>query len=169
MRGWQSPGFQIRATALILNQDRLLVHSTEKAPVSVWILPGGGPHFEEFSHEAVVREMHEELGVEVVVNRLAFVIEHTFRRQQDGRPSHCIDFVYLVDLDDAEVLARREPWIAPGEESYGKLLYHWLPLDQLEGTGSLYPTCLRALLRAPMPDTPVHVSARDSGQSVGAS
>jgi ADP-ribose pyrophosphatase YjhB (NUDIX family) len=164
IRGWHAPGFQIRATALVLNEDRILVHAIDRDPVSVWALPGGGPQFLEFSEEAVVREMREELGVEAVVDRLVFVIEHTFKRPLDGRPSHCIEFVHLVEIDDPEIRAKQEPWIAPGVESYGKLLYHWLPLDRLVGNASLYPACLRALVVAPMPETPVHISARETDQ-----
>jgi ADP-ribose pyrophosphatase YjhB (NUDIX family) len=163
MRGWQSPGFRIRATGLILNAGRVLVHSSDDLPVSFWALPGGGPEFQEFSHETVVRELREELHTNVVADRLAFIIEHTFRRRQDGNPAHHIDFVYLVHLQDPEILAKSEPWIAPGLESYGKLLYHWLPLDQFDDRPGLYPVCLRSLLLNPPPETPVHVTARASG------
>jgi len=162
VRGWQSPGFRIRATALILDDDRVLVHSSDDLPVSFWALPGGGPEFQELSHETVVRELREELHAEVDVDRLVFVIEHTFRRRQDGSPAHHIDFVYLVNLDDREIVARVEPWVAPGLESYGNLLYHWLPLDQVDEHPGLYPVCLRPLLQDSLPDSPMHITARVS-------
>ena len=155
--------FRIRATGLILSEGRVLVHSADEPPVSTWALPGGGPEFQELSHETVVRELREELCVNVVVDRLVFVIEHTFRRREDGRPSHHIDFVYLVQLDDPEILARTEPWIAPGSESYGQLLYHWLPVDQVDEDPKLYPACLSELVRDRPPASPVHVAVRESG------
>jgi ADP-ribose pyrophosphatase YjhB (NUDIX family) len=162
MRGWQTPGFQIRATGLILSEGRVLVHTVGDLPATWWALPGGGPDFQELSHEAVVREFREELDVDVVVDRLLFVIEHLFRRRQDNRLSHHIDFVYKVTLQDAEVHSKREPWIAPGTESYGRLLYHWLPIDQAGQEPKLYPECLRNLLKEPLPVTPIHLATRET-------
>jgi ADP-ribose pyrophosphatase YjhB (NUDIX family) len=161
MRGWQTPGFGIRATGLILNEGRVLVHTVGALPATWWALPGGGPDFQELSHEAVVREFREELDTEVEVDRLLFVIEHIFRRRQDNRESHHIEFIYSVTLNDEELLGRSEPWVAPGTESYGSLLYYWLPLDQVDLESKLYPVCLRRLVNEALPLTPVHLTARE--------
>jgi hypothetical protein len=45
LRGWQQPGFKIRATGVAIDRQRLLVHTVGAEP-AWWALPGGGPNFQ---------------------------------------------------------------------------------------------------------------------------
>ena len=60
-----------RACAIIRRADRLLLNRF--GGDSFWALPGGAVESGEFSTEALVREMREELAVTVEVGRLIWV------------------------------------------------------------------------------------------------
>lgn len=57
------------AVAIILNstQDQLLL--VKRADIAVFVLPGGGIEMGESPEEAVIREVREETGWEVIVKR----------------------------------------------------------------------------------------------------
>lgn len=145
------PRFGIRATGVIVDRGRVLGHRTvDAATPNWWALPGGGPLLQEPTAEAVVRELHEELGVDAVAIRLLWVIEHFFGTH------HGIDFVHLVEVPREWTYRDVDEFVSEGEEEYGRLLQRWLPLDE-EGLAQLYPECLRTLLVEPLPETPGHV------------
>ena len=66
----------LRCSAMILrNQSVLLcrrVHSDD-----TWVLPGGTPRLGEGTALSAQREVHEETGLQVTVDRVAFVLETT--------------------------------------------------------------------------------------------
>jgi 8-oxo-dGTP pyrophosphatase MutT (NUDIX family) len=65
-----------RACAIIRQADRLLLN--RYGGDSFWALPGGAVEQGEFSTDALVREMREELGVTVEVGRLVWIVENLF-------------------------------------------------------------------------------------------
>jgi ADP-ribose pyrophosphatase YjhB (NUDIX family) len=72
-------GYYIGAFAIILDdQDRVLL--CHRNDYDLWNLPGGGMHLNEAPWECVVREVKEEVGLDVEVERLAGVYS---KRNQD--------------------------------------------------------------------------------------
>jgi 8-oxo-dGTP pyrophosphatase MutT (NUDIX family) len=65
-----------RACAIIRHDGRILLN--RYGGDSFWALPGGAAEAGEFSPDALVREMREELGVSVGIGRLIWVIENLF-------------------------------------------------------------------------------------------
>ena len=68
--------FSIGAFAVILDQQRrvLLCHRRD---LDIWNLPGGGVESGELPTEAVVREVKEETGLDVAIDRLVGVYGKT--------------------------------------------------------------------------------------------
>lgn len=62
-----------------------------------WVLPGGTPRRGESVASCARREVAEETGLEVVVNRVAFVVEAS--NQEDGM--HMLDVVFTVTEGDS--------------------------------------------------------------------
>ncbi|WP_409250990.1 NUDIX domain-containing protein [Bacillus sp. SCS-153A] len=67
---------RVRAGALIIENQRVLLAKFEDENGVHYNLPGGGVEKDESTSETAVREAMEEAGVEVDVRRLAFVYEY---------------------------------------------------------------------------------------------
>jgi 8-oxo-dGTP pyrophosphatase MutT (NUDIX family) len=65
-----------RACAVLRFRDRILLNRF--GGDSFWALPGGSVEAGEFSNDALVREVIEEIGVRVTCGRLLWVIENLF-------------------------------------------------------------------------------------------
>ena len=77
------PLFQVFAAAVILDNDKniLLVKSTYNR-FHPWGLPGGGLEYGEHPEEAVIREVWEETGLRVYVEKLLLI--NTLRPDRVG-------------------------------------------------------------------------------------
>lgn len=83
--------FGVRATGLLVKNEKLFL---VKAPEGKYYTLGGAIQFGETTEEAVLREMQEELGIEVELGPLAFIVENQFTLQE--KSYHQIEFLYLV-------------------------------------------------------------------------
>jgi 8-oxo-dGTP diphosphatase len=72
--------FTVGAFAIIFNElgQVLLSHRRD---MDAWNLPGGGLEMEELPTECVVREVREEIGLEVVVDRLVGIYGKSGRNE----------------------------------------------------------------------------------------
>ena len=124
-------GFGVRATALIVKDNRLLVVEDEDGFYTI----GGAIQVDEATEDAVVREVKEELGVASKAVQLAFIVENRF--EQAGIHYHNIEFHYLVDLlEDAPLTM---------QEDAKPLPCRWLALNDLH-TINLKPAFLKTTL-----------------------
>lgn len=87
-----SGGFSYRVAGVLLNQGKVLLSTDDK--VDFWVLPGGGVKPFESSEQAIKREFLEEIGVEIEVVRLLWVVENSFIF--DGVATHGIGLDFLV-------------------------------------------------------------------------
>ena len=134
----------IRPIALCVfrHQGRILV-SDEVDPVSGerFHRPlGGGIEYGETSAEAVVREIREELGAELLEPRLLGVLENHFTFA--GKQGHEVVFVYDGRFRDATRYAAEE---LVGDEAGIPMRAIWLDLAA-EPEARLYPSGLRGLV-----------------------
>lgn len=89
--------FQMRVAGLAFRNGHVLVHRATHE--KFWTFPGGRAEMGERSEETLAREMIEELGVEVTVQRLLWVVENFFR--YEGKDWHELGFYYLMELPEA--------------------------------------------------------------------
>lgn len=150
--------FIYRTAGVALDHDRVLIHRAEVD--DFWALPGGRVEMGEIASEALIREMHEELGVQIEVRRLLWIVENFFT--YEGYTCHQIGLYFLMALPPDAPL-RRAAGPIPGDEFGLPLIFRWLPLDQLPAT-ELYPIFLKKHLRA-IPDHPQHVVVRPHPQA----
>lgn len=124
--------FGVRATALIIRDNQILL---TKDSQGFYYTIGGAVAVNEATHDAVVREVYEELGITVTVDRLAFVVENQF--VQDDIQFHNIEFHYVVTPLEEPPLEMIEGHIQQACE--------WVGLDSLSDI-NLVPLFLKDTL-----------------------
>ena len=81
-----SAQFRIGVSALIFEEGRVLL--AHRRDINWWNLPGGGMEQGETIEEAVIREVREETGLEVTVDRLVGVYSKP-QKQEVVLTFHC--------------------------------------------------------------------------------
>ena len=147
--------FGLRVAAVALHDGHVLLHRSEID--DFWALPGGRCELLETAQDAIRREMREELGAELRVERLLWVMENFFEHQ--GVSCHELGLYFLIDLGpDFEHYAPDESF--EGDEEGLGLVFCWFPVEALQAM-RLYPTFLRDALQD-LPEHVVHVVHHDT-------
>ena len=91
----------VRAAALIVRDDALLLVRQDRGGESFWLLPGGGVRFGESLHDALVRELREELALDVEPQRPVALVE-AISDDMTRYPKHVVHIVVLAELADPD-------------------------------------------------------------------
>jgi ADP-ribose pyrophosphatase YjhB (NUDIX family) len=146
--------FNYRVVGIALDADRVLLHRAEKD--DFWALPGGRGEVMEVSHDTLRREMREELGAEIRIERLVWIVENFFEDKQIA--FHEIALYFLISFPPDSPIYRKTE-VFPGNEEGLKLIFQWFRLDELPKV-RLFPSFLRKSLSA-IPETTEHVVHTD--------
>ena len=126
----------LRCSAAVFRDTSVLLCRRLADEEPAWVLPGGTPFAGEGAAACAQREVKEETGLTVDLNRVAFVLETT---SPDGA-EHLIEIVFLGIARMGEVQPeQREPHLKP----------EFVELDRLPGLRLLPPLGgnLRGLVR----------------------
>jgi 8-oxo-dGTP pyrophosphatase MutT (NUDIX family) len=140
--------FNYRVAAVMIVDNHVLIHKQVKD--EHWALPGGRVELQEDSKTSVVREVKEELGIDVKVDRLLWFTENFFDYNQKNY--HEIGLYYKVSPLNGEFNFHKEEFF--GEEGE-RLIYQWVPISNLEKI-RLYPEFIRTSL-SELPEVPQHL------------
>jgi 8-oxo-dGTP diphosphatase len=92
---------RVRVAALIRWQDRVLLCRQEKPGKEYWLLPGGGVEGGETLHEALRRELGEELGMwDQLVFEGPIAVAESIAPAWTPGDRHVVHVVFGADLSD---------------------------------------------------------------------
>ncbi len=132
----------IRVGAIIMQDRKILMVGNERADYLYSV--GGRIKFGETAEEAIVREVLEETGVKMEVDRLGFVHENYF---YGDAPSKQGKLVYEISLFFyMKVPSDFAPVSVSFTEDNSKEYLRWVSLDE---NGKMYPGFFRTELRNP--------------------
>jgi 8-oxo-dGTP diphosphatase len=101
--GQSSP--TVRVGALIITAQGLLLVRQRRQGRTYWLLPGGGVGFGESIAEALGRELHEELALEVVPGR-PLALAEAISDDMAQYPKHVVHVICEASLADPRASAR---------------------------------------------------------------
>ena len=132
----------IRVGGIIMRDGRLLMVGNDRSDYLYSV--GGRIKFGETAEEAIVREILEETGVKMEIDRLGFVHENYFYGDAPanlGKPIYEISFFFYMKVPQD---------FAPVSESFtedqSKEYLKWVSLDE---DIHMYPTFFRSELQNP--------------------
>ena len=148
--------FNHRAAAVLLCKNHVLLHQAEAE--DFWSLPGGRVELLEPSAKTVERELFEELGLRVKVNRLLWVVENFFHYAKAN--NHELGFYYLVETSADSFIFALDKTFEGVEDGRVHLRFKWFALETLEAH-RIYPSFLKIELQN-LPSHPRHLVHYDT-------
>lgn len=127
------------AKAIIIHKNKLLTIKKKGTNNNFYILPGGGQNLNENLHEALIRELLEEVGAKIKIKDLVLVREYIANNHEfkDFHPNfHSVNLLFTCDiLNYGNLLPITEP-------DTSQIGIEWLPIEDLEEY-YLYPQSIR--------------------------
>lgn len=118
--------FRVAAYAVVIADGRILLSRWTGAEWPKWILPGGGLEHGEDPYDAVIREVFEETGYHVEVDRLLGMQNVHGEVNLDGVD---IDYHRLRIFYEARVVGGELTYEVGGSTDQAA----WFPLDEVSG------------------------------------
>ncbi len=133
--------FRLRAAGIIIENKQILFAHNEKEPYYYSV--GGAIKLGETAEEACIREVFEETGIHYEIDRLAFIHENFFKRDDGtlkGLDCHEINFYFLMKSRGTQVLNSHSSTLGIPEHMA------WLPMNALDQYEA-YPMFFRTKLK----------------------
>lgn len=120
--------FNYRVCGIIINDGKLLAEHDNRSPY--YYLPGGRVTMYETAEEAIIRELNEELGIDVEITRPLWINQSFFTEDVDNEKYHELCIYFLIDISKTELLERGEKFtVSEGQRTH---VFECLPVDTLK-------------------------------------
>jgi ADP-ribose pyrophosphatase YjhB (NUDIX family) len=120
----------VGCTAIIFDSDRARLLLQRRSDNGKWCLPGGTMEAGESAEEACVREVEEEMGLQVRVTRLIgiYTSPHRLIAYADGNRYQLVSLTFEAEVISGELRLSEETtefgYFAPGEIESLDLMEH---------------------------------------------
>lgn len=128
--------FNHRVSAVIINDNKILAQRNTKD--NTYYLVGGRVQFGETTEEALVRELKEELNIEVKTYQPLWINEHFFN--VNSNPFHEIGMYYIVDICNTGFIHYEKSFEKKEQDRTN--CYEWIDIDELDNI-VLYPIFIK--------------------------
>ncbi len=147
--------FRVRVAAAIIHKGRVLLQTFAEHD-GFWVLPGGNAEVMEPTVDGVMREMKEELGEGVHVERLLWVVDNFFRF--GNADWHEIGLYWLASLPEGSPLVNRDSFSGQ-ERPTARFTCRWHDVNHLSKVRLLPSFLIEGL--AALPQSPQYIVHRD--------
>ena len=116
---------RVRVCGICIENDKLLLvkHGHTIGNKAFWIPPGGGLTYGETVQDCLQRELLEETGLHVKVNRFLFVNEFL------QAPLHAVELFFEVSITDGELATGTDPELKQDQQLIEKV--QWLTIKDI--------------------------------------
>ncbi len=135
--------FRLRAAAIIIEDNHILFATNDSE--NYYYSIGGAIEIGETAEQAVLREVYEETGIKYEIERLAFVQENFFKRNDGmlkGLECHEITFYFLMKSRGTKTLNSHSK---TANNTIDERM-EWIPIDKLKNVIA-YPEFFREKLK----------------------
>ena len=130
--------FNYRVCAVFIDGGRILAMQDDRSPY--YYLPGGRVRLGERAEDAVIREVREELGLNVKIARPLWLNQAYFTEDVDNLKYHELCIYFLMDFSETGLLSRGD--IFTWQEGKRTHRFEWLPFERLKDE-YFYPQFLK--------------------------
>lgn len=148
--------FTNRVGGILIQDEHVLCQAASDE--NFFFLPGGRAELGESASASLLREMQEELGVLMKIERLLYVVENFFAELNESW--HELGLYFLMTAPPDSYLNQGLETIKRVDEVGNHLRFEWLPIAQL-GTLPLLPPIFQKVLQE-IPECTVHIEERRS-------
>lgn len=128
--------FNIRVYGLLINKQGEVLLSTEKRKGFEFTkFPGGGMDWGEGSRECIHREINEELGIEIEIQKLFYLTEH-FQISAFREKDQLVSIYYLIDSNLKDSIHDGMESLDPEEEDNH---FYWKNIRELNEEHLTFP------------------------------
>ena len=120
--------FNYRVCAIMISDGRILAMHDERSPY--FYLPGGRVGLGETAENAVIREVHEELGITAKISRPLWLNQAFFNEDVDHLDYHELCIYFLMDISETDLLSRGDKFTT--QEGNRTHTFQWLEFDSLK-------------------------------------
>lgn len=120
--------FRYSVKAIIIKDDKFLVEQVNQGRGVFYKLPGGGHRFGETIHQALHRELKEELGIDAQIGALLFIRDYIAKNHDmefDDANFQQTELIFLCKVKDFSALGQ-------GMEPDKNQVIMWKTAEELE-------------------------------------
>ncbi len=148
--------FTYRVGGIIIQDEHILFQTAFNE--EFYFLPGGRAELGESAPASLAREMEEELGVIMNIERLLYIVENFYTEPQDTW--HELGLYFLMTAPADSYLNQSLEPIRREDEAGNHLRFDWLPIAQIE-TLPILPPIFQTVLKE-IPECTLHIEERRS-------
>lgn len=126
----------LRTVGVLIRDGKLLVQRDRDG--NEYALPGGHVKIGETTVDGLVREIKEETGADIQVEKLLWTEECFW--EWNGTQAHNIAFYYLIELADSSAIPDTGEFVSQKDNCH--VILGWMPVEKLADV-TIYPDFIK--------------------------